>query len=406
LKNVTIIGINYFPEDTAIGKYSTQMAKYLALNGYKISVITGFPYYPFWEIKNNYKDKPTFHREIIDNITVYRYKQFVPKNPTFIKRIWHLFDFTFGAFINSFKIKQADLVIVIVPFTATILVGWLLKKRLKAKLWIHIQDFEFDAAKQTGISKRKNDFLFRGLFNLEKYLLNKSDVSSSISNTMLEKLKNKTTRKIVYFPNWVEKEANDEGVKKQLFFFGKEKFKILYSGNIGEKQDWLFFIDFLNNLKKYSDIEVCIVGHGSKKAWLEHQTKSFPFVKMYPPVPLNNLKELLGSADLHILFQKDEVLDTVMPSKILGMMASGKPSLITGYLESEVSKIIKESEGGIYLSNNIKQLIKAFDKLYLDTQVRLEMGTKAKGYIVNNYAHDNILSKFEKEIQILLNTTA
>jgi len=405
-KTITIIGVNFYPEDTAIGLYSTQMVEYLAKRGYKINVITGFPYYPQWEIKNNYKKKPRFYKEEFNNIPIYRYKQYVPKKPTFLKRIIHLLDFTVGTYINSFKIKQTDLVIAIVPFTTTILIGWLLKKRLKAKLWTHIQDFEFDAAKQAGVSKHKNSLLFKVLFRFEKYLLSKADVTSSISHTMLKKLKVKTSRKRVYFPNWVNKEVNDVNLSKLHPFFTKEKFKILYSGSIGDKQDWSFFIDFLNSLKNYKDIEVYIVGDGARKNWLVQKTKVFTFVKIYNPVPLNKLNNLLCGADLHILFQKNDVLDTVLPSKILGMMASGKPSLITGHLQPEVSKIIIESEGGIYLPNNIERVYDAFNKLYSVSQTRLIMGKNAKEYILKNYASDKILSKFEKEIQILLNTKA
>ena len=47
--NITLIGINFYPEDSAIGLYSTQMAKYLSTD-YDIDVITGFPYYPQWKI--------------------------------------------------------------------------------------------------------------------------------------------------------------------------------------------------------------------------------------------------------------------------------------------------------------------------------------------------------------------
>ncbi|HIP33818.1 MAG TPA: colanic acid biosynthesis glycosyltransferase WcaI, partial [Bacteroidia bacterium] len=40
---ITIIGLNYYPEDTAIGLYTTQLAEYLSHNNFKVEVITGFP---------------------------------------------------------------------------------------------------------------------------------------------------------------------------------------------------------------------------------------------------------------------------------------------------------------------------------------------------------------------------
>ena len=401
-KTITLIGINFYPEDTAIGLYSTQMLTFLAEKGYKINVITGFPYYPQWKVLDSYKNKPIFYKEIINNITLYRYKQYVPKNPTFLKRIIHLIDFSFGAFINSFKIKHTDLVIAVVPFTSTVLLGWLLKKRLKAKLWTHIQDFEFDAALQTGVSNNKNRWLTKGLHKIESYLLNRSNLVSTISLSMLNKLKTKTKSNTYYFPNWVSQDHFNSISNKSHPYFKSNKFKILYSGNIGDKQNWLFFIDFLNKMANINNIEVCIVGQGAKKAWLSTKLKNFDFVSFYDPIPLGQLNDLLCSADLHILFQKDDVLDTVMPSKILGMMASGKPSLITGNSQSEVSKIINRSKGGIYLQNNLAEVVNSFILLQSNNNYCKLLGKNARDYILKNYNPNIILPNFELTLKNLL----
>jgi len=404
LKTITLIGINFYPEDTAIGLYSTQMAEYLVQKGYKINIITGFPYYPQWKITSEYLNKPNFYKEIYNNITIYRYKQYVPKKPTFFKRIIHLIDFTLGSLVNCFKIKKTDLVIAIVPFTSTVFLGWILKKRLKAKLWTHIQDFEFDAALQSGVSKKNNNLLFRWLYKLERTLLNTSDINSTISQLMLNKLKIKSSSKFYYLPNWVNIEISDIKPKQLHPFFSSNKFKILYSGSIGDKQDWDFFLEFIAALKQYKEVEICVVGQGAKRDWLLSKTQDIDFVNIFEPVPFKDLHLLLNSADLHILFQKDAVLDTVMPSKVLGMMASKRPSLITGHLESEVSKIITKSQGGVYTSNNISMILKSFDEIYADAKIRTRMGINAQNFVIKNYDKDTILSNFEIKIKILLNS--
>ncbi len=401
-KTITLIGINYYPEDTAVGIYSTQMLEYLSQKGFKINVLTGFPYYPEWKIKNDYQNKPKFYKEVINNINIYRYKQYVPKKPTFLKRIIHLFDFTLGTYINSFKIKQTDLVIAIVPFTSTILLGWLLKKRLKAKLWTHIQDFEFDAAQQAGVSKNKKNLLFKILFKIEKKLIDCSDEVSTISQTMLKKLKSKTGCKTYYFPNWINQDSINPSKNNTHTYLKSNNFKVLYSGSIGDKQNWSFFIKFLFELKKIDNIEVIIVGQGSQKKWLSKKIKLFDFVKIYNPVPLNELNDLLCSANLHILFQKDNVLDTVMPSKILGMIASGVPSLITGHPKSEVAKIIHNSKGGIYLQNNLIEVLNAFNKLKSDKSRYYKIGENARHFVIKNYDYNSILSEFEMRLKKLL----
>ncbi len=403
-KVITLIGVNFYPEDTAIGLYSTQMVRYFAEKGHTINVITGFPYYPQWSIREEYRSKPKYLQEKMNDINILRYKQYVPIRPSFLKRVIHLLDFTYGSYFNIRKIKQTDIIIVVVPFTAAILLGWLLKRRTKAMLWVHVQDFEFDAALQTNGSNNEikgvKKIVFNLLFAIEKYLFSKVDVASTISYTMLEKLRTKTKAKIEYFPNWVDINKINPKTHTTHPYLTSSKYKILYSGNIGEKQDWNLFIDMLDSLTN-EEIEIVVVGDGAKREWLVNRIKKYNFVKYFPPVPFDELSDLLCSADLHILFQKQSVVDTVMPSKLLGMMASSRPSLVTGNANSEVRKVLVESKGGIYKSNiSAESIILEIKQLYGDKNKELKIGSNARKYVVEKYAKDTILSKIEERMSL------
>ena len=72
IKNITFIGLNYAPEDSAIGLYSTQWVEYLNKQGFKVSVITAFPYYPHWKINEEYRFKNTFLKEKRGDIKIYK----------------------------------------------------------------------------------------------------------------------------------------------------------------------------------------------------------------------------------------------------------------------------------------------------------------------------------------------
>jgi len=398
-KKITIVGLNFYPEDTAIGLYSTQLAEYLVKNNFDVEVITGFPYYPSWKIRDNYKNKPKIYTEIYQGIKIIRYKQYVPENPTFLKRIFLLLDFTFGAYKNATKIKNSDLVFTVVPFTSSIIVGNKIAKKNKAKHWIHIQDFEFDAAAETDLIGNKK-FIFKLLFWVEKKLLSKPDALSTISNAMLQKLNSKTKdKKTFLLPNWVDVDTINPAIAKQHPYLQSDKFKILYSGNIGEKQDWDLFLEVVKKIKDPT-IEFIVVGSGAKKDWLEKQVKPLDNVKYYPPVPYKELSDLLCSADLHILFQKNNVIDTVMPSKILGMMASEMPSLITGNLKSEVASIIQNSKGGIYLQpQKTDVVIQAINKIKMQPK---KMGVLARKYVKEHFSAEKVLLKFKENFEQIM----
>lgn len=406
-KSITIITVNYYPEDSAIGLYTRQFAVYLMEKGYSVQVITGFPYYPQWKINENYLNKPTFYRETIDGISIYRFKQYLTEDITFYSRVLMMISHFFGTFCNLTKIKKTDLVFCIVPFTISIIPAWFLTKIKRAKLWIHIQDFEFDLAIQSGLVSKNNLWstsVKNVCFALEKALFGSGDVVSSISQTMLDKIKIKSSQKNPYlFPNWVSHEKVNPQTSTTHSLINSNKFTFLYSGNIGEKQDWNVLFEVCKLIKTEDQIEVFIIGDGSYKTKLIQQLEAFDFIKIHDPVPYSQLNDLLCSADAHFLFQKTDLLDTMMPSKVLGMMASAKPSVISGNKISEVKKIITESKGGFYVSGkNLENKIYSSILEIKNNKNTSEMGLNARKYILDNFSEENILSNTEEKIKKLL----
>ena len=403
--HITLIGVNFHPEDSAIGLYSTQMAEHLS-KSHTVDIITGFPYYPEWEIRAEYLDKATYLKEKKENVTIYRYKQYVPKSPSFKNRILHLLDFTLGSIRNVIKVKKCDLVICVVPFTSTIALGLLVAKLRGAKVWVHIQDFEFDAAVESGLAGEQKGLkakVFQMLFKLEKYLLDKADIVSTISYGMISKLQGKTNTKTYFFPNWVDENFIDPSKAKVHPLMHTNKFKILYSGNIGAKQDWDFFIQVLEHFSGNDDVEFVVVGAGAKKEWLVTATQKFSNVKHYMPVEYATLPDLLCSADMHILFQKNDVVDTVMPSKLLGMMASAKPSVVTGNLNSEVAKVFEKSNGGyFYDSECLQEIVSSISTLAKNCEDATIMGQKARSYIIEQFSASKVLLNFEEKISEII----
>ena len=402
---ITIISLNYYPEDTAIGLYSTEMAEYLVQHGWDVTVITGFPYYPQWKIWDSYTKKNKFFKENINGVQIFRFKQFVPSDPTFFKRVFHILDFTSGSLSNIKKIKKTDVVLSVIPFTSSAWLGKKLAKRLHAKHWIHIQDFEFDAAFESGLASKKmlGSFLSKILYNLESSLLNSSQITSTISQTMLQRLQEKSSTETFLFPNWIDSNFINPDRAKTHAYLQNNTFKILYSGNIGLKQDWNFFLQIVSNFEKVNDIEFIVIGDGSKKAFVENLATKFSHVNYHPNVAYKDLNDLLCSADLHILFQKEDIVNAVLPSKILGMFASGKPSIITGNRQSEVATMMQKANAGkFYDTSDFQGVIEGIS--FYKNQSDLSKKSKENGrkYIIQNYAKNNILDSFLTKLNQLV----
>ena len=89
---ILIYGINYAPELTGIGKYSGEMAEWLAAAGHEVRVITAPPYYPEWEVQAPYR-AGRYLREQRNGVTVLRAPLWVPRKVSGLKRLVHLASF-------------------------------------------------------------------------------------------------------------------------------------------------------------------------------------------------------------------------------------------------------------------------------------------------------------------------
>lgn len=400
-KHITFIGLNYAPEDSAIGLYSTQMVEALLDAGAQVNVVTAFPYYPQWKIAAAYQNKPNYLQEDYKGAKLYRYKQYVPENPTFLKRILHILSFTKGSFFNLRKIQHVDLVISVIPFTASAWLAGVHAKKHNAQNWIHIQDFEFDAALQSGLSSGGKKFIFKFLFSLERRILGKATAISTISHNMIAKLQTKTQQPTYYLPNWIDENQVNPATASPHAYLQSTKFKLLYSGNVGDKQDWDYFIAFARALPQQF-YDIIIVGAGAKYQQLK-ETVHQPNISFYDPVPFEELSDLLCSADAHFLFQKTEVLDTVMPSKLLGMMASEKPSLVLGNEASEVKTVMEHANAGLYFSEpKVKTAVDQLEAWRLDPELRKSMGKEARNYAATRFSRKEILTNWVHSLTQLL----
>ena len=397
--NITIVSNHYYPEDSGIGLYSTGMAEFLAKK-HSVTVLTATPYYPQWKIYPEYKNHSIYSSEIINNVQIYRFKQYTPVKPNFIGRILQMTHFFLGSIVNVFKIKKNDIVIVVMPFTISIILGWLIKIFRGGRLWVHIQDFEFDAAFQTGISN-KTGLFFKIIFKIEKLIFDRADFFSSISQSMLNKLESKIKKESCLFPNWIDHSIINPKISKPISVFDISKFNILYSGNIGAKQDWDLFIDFVEKCQGIQQIKIYLIGEGAKRKEVVERIKPYNNCKYLPPVRYEGLNDLLCYADLHLLFQKDSVLDTVMPSKILGMMASAKPSIVTGHKDSEVKHNFYNSRGGFYFHGDDKmnKIMETVKKIIENSNESISVGENARNFVIEKYSSEKVLSQFQQNIE-------
>ncbi len=207
---ILIYGLNFPPEITGVGKYTGEMAAFLSKQGCDVRVITAHPYYPAWKIKPGYRHW-RYSRESWptdrESIEVFRCPLWVPSPPTSMKRVLHLLSFAVSSFpvCLSQVFWKPDLVFCVAPTILTAPAALITAFLSKAVSWLHIQDFEFEAARSIGYLNGIS-FLWRIIRNAIIGLKKGFDRISTISESMLDRLKAEglPPEKLFLFPNWVD----------------------------------------------------------------------------------------------------------------------------------------------------------------------------------------------------------
>ncbi|WP_374305313.1 WcaI family glycosyltransferase [Methylocella sp.] len=342
---ILIVGENYAPEMTGVGRYTGEIGAYLAECGYDVSVVAAPPHYPGWRVRAPYSAW-RYARERLDGVKVTRCPIVLREE---MRGIWRLIaPASFAAAslppaLWAAVVERPDVVLCIEP-TLMVAPAGLFARLFGARLLLHVQDLEFDAAFAVG--HLRGGALKRALFGFESWLLKRFDgivtISGQMSKRLVEKGVDPARLRIVR--NWVDldkiRPMQGQNAFRAELGLGADDFVALYAGNIGAKQALEVALDAARRLAGRTNVHFVVAGDGPEKARLMRDYGDLANVRFLPLQPEERLCELLNLADLHILPQSRGAADLVLPSKLGGMLASGKPVLATADAGTELHEVL------------------------------------------------------------------
>lgn len=406
---ILVCGLNYAPELTGIGKYSTEMAEWLAKSGHDVRVVCAPPYYPEWKIPAGYKSW-TYSTQSKNGVKILRCPIYVPLKPTGFTRIIHLVSF----FISSFPVIlfqyfwKPNAVFSVEPPLAVAPSVLLLSKLSRSKSWMHIQDFEVDAAFELDILSSR--WIRRLILWSEKKILGCFDIVSTISRSMLIKLEEKGigSDHRVFFPNWSNLSDNDHPDSDRYRFRGSlgianDDFMVLYAGGMGEKQGLDLVLDAAKMLSGQNSVKFVFCGAGPARQSLERRVthESLGNVLFLQTQSVADFSKLLNAADLHLVVQRSGAADLVMPSKLTNIIASGGYSLVTAEAKTELGILLTENEylGVLVEPNSVGQFVSAIENLLKNPHTVDHK--KIRDFAIANFELDSVMLSFEKKLMSL-----
>jgi colanic acid biosynthesis glycosyl transferase WcaI len=452
---ILIHGLNFSPELVGVGKFTGEMAEWLAENGHDVRAVTAPPFNPaakvfpgfstwFYRRENrtysrtsNVPDQRSTQSEGCSlgtssvssgtasatpgvgllvseagaenetrqagRLSVFRCPLYVPRTPSAGKRVLHLASFALSSFWSMLRQVpwRPEVVLVIEPTLLCAPNAWLTARLSGAKSWFHIQDFEADAAFELGLltSPHLRSFVMA----VEKKSMQGFDRVSTISQKMGLRLAQKgvESSRYVLFPNWVDTEAifplqESSPLRKELRI-PNEAIVPLYSGTMAHKQGLDLLADAVHKLGSRNELHFVFCGDGPAKAALADSTAQMQNVHFLPLQPFERLNDLLNLADIHLLPQRANAADLVMPSKLTGMLASGRPVVASAANDTQLAQVA-EGRGVVVPPGDASAFAWAIDQLASHPTLREKLGRNARAYAVSNLDRNVVLRGVEQEL--------
>lgn len=418
---ITVWGINYDPEPTGIGPFSTDLCVFLAERGHEVTMISTFPYYPWWKKPADARGK-LHQRSELKGVVVHRCWHWVPAKPSTLKRLIHEMSFLFTSTVAALCLRKPDVFVVISPPLFLGIGAFIASRLLRRPFVFHVQDLQPDAA--LGLGMIKPGPSVQALFVLEKWSYRAASLVSGISQGMLDAYARKgvPAEKIVMFPNWIpDGSAANAGRNKGASFRAANAIAldtplVAYSGNVGMKQGLEVVVEAGALAQKRSRekaaatrlIHWAICGEGAAKPALEARIKSeaVPGVGLYPLQPDDLYHALLGEADLCLITQQRGSGQFFFPSKLLSILQYGRPVLAVADESSELARAVHQGQfGKVVPPGDAETLLSTAEAmLSADLAQRATWAQNGRAW-VNQFRRSQVLSAFEARLAELVART-
>ena len=412
---ILIVTQYFWPEEFRIN----DIAKYFAKKGHQVDVVTGLPNYPSEEIFNEYKKNKKKYNNYV-GANVIRVPIFLRGSGSPFKLFLNYLSFVLSAIIiGSYKIRKKKYDIIFTFATSPITVAlpsifFSFLKNCKHVLWV--LDIWPDILRELKIIN--NQFILYVLKKIVNYIYSKSDIilaqSKGFENIISENVADKS--KIYYFPAWSENlsKNNEEDILPDLKKY-KNKFNIVFTGNIGEAQNFENIIRAAEITKNEKDLQWLIIGTGRKldkftELVNNKNIKNFLFLGHKP---LSQIKTFHNLASILLVSLADgKFLSSTIPGKLQTYLKSNK--FILGFSKGSSAQLIKESNTGISVDpSSPTALAKTIINLKKNPKIVKEVSNNNYGteYLKKNFNKKLLLSELEKyflnniiKIKIIKNT--
>ena len=401
MKRILLISQYFYPEMISTGHILTELLVELGNKGIKTSVICAQPTY----YSNHKIDRDITYKGIAIRRTI---------NTQFDKnslkgKLFNSFSFFIGTLWMVLK-EQVDYPVVLVtnpPFLG--LVG-LIHKILKQRPYILIiHDLYPDIAVNMGyighdslvaqVWKKINQFIYQSASFIVV-------LGRDVQNRIRDQLPAKQHRKVKYIPNWADPELIfpiDQSRNPFIIELGLNgKFLVQYSGNMGLTHDMETIIEAAQTLRHDNSIHFILIGGGGKLKKIKNMVQDFSLKNLtfLPYQAREKLKYTLGASHISLISLERGAEGLSVPSKLYGIMASGRPIIAIMSENTEVALTLKEYQCGLITPpKDVHALVETILRQKKNEAERKTMGERAYMAFQKNFTVERCAEEYFELIE-------
>ncbi len=386
----------YWPGVEATAQLLTDLCEALA-DEYEIRVLTG--------VLHGHEDEPTrVHR---NGVEIVRVRSTAHERSRLGLRGLNYLTYLGAALAEALRGPRPDLVLCMTDPPMVGDVAVVVAKRFAAPLLVISEDVFPEIA--TKLRRLENPVLVGVLRMLVRLYLKRADRVVAIGETMRQRLEAKgaPAERLRVIPNWIDTTAitphpHENEWKSDKGLAGR--FVVMHSGNVGHAQDLDVLVRAATFLRDLDDLRIVIVGFGARHAEIQALAGRLETdrVTFLPYQPREVLPLSLAAASLHFVGLARGLSGYVVPSRLYGILAAGRPVIVSADPDSETAQVVAQAGCGVVLPPGRPELVARVIRDAHDGKLDLdEMGRRGREYVMAEADRAVAVGRYREVLQEL-----
>jgi len=387
--HIAFFNRSFYPDNAATGQLLTDLCEDLVRDhGCRVTVVTGPPLMPAVAAQTASAPQARgalFSREEYRGVQIFRARGTRFDKRRFAGRATNYMTYFFAACWAGLRLDRPDVVVALTDPPIIGLAAWLAGKRFGAPLVMSYRDLFPEVT--VLLEDFHSDAINNALQRVNRFLCRHAERVVALGDTMKARLiddKGAPPAKTVIIPDWADTTAIAPAPKQNPFAARHglaDRFVVMHSGNIGLSQSLETVIEAAALLRDLPDLQIVFQGEGVRKTALQDQVRALGLtnVTFLPFAPKDALGESFAAADVFIVSLQRGLAGYIVPSKLYGILAAGRPYVAAVEEDCEVASITRSRECGLVAEpGNARDLADRIRTFYQDRALTLRCGANAR----------------------------